>query len=201
MLEGIKTSVSFHACRTHRAKACFSVHTWEGPRSDPTAQVCSWALYKPTNLLAMVVLNSSPFVLLEIYNTMIHHHLATVVKKKEAAATKTTRRPKSSLRSNPGGEVVGCSCRFMDTSLVQQWWMFTCTCMGVHDPGDEPTSIFPSCLDWRELLSPFSLFLLLHSMQCIFYVLPIIFPFFFFFLCRCQARETLPWIKGWPCMN
>ena len=155
----------------------------------------------PPNLLAIVVLNTSPFVLLEIYNTMIHHHLATVVKKKEAAATKTTRRPKSSLRSNPGGEVVGCSCRFMDTSLVQQWWMFTCTCMGVHDPGDEPTSIFPSCLDWRELLSPFSLFLLLHSMQCIFYVLPIIFPFFFFFLCRCQARETLPWIKGWPCMN
>jgi hypothetical protein len=30
-------------------------------------------------------------------------------------------RSKSSLRSNPGGKVVGCSCRFMDTSLVQQW--------------------------------------------------------------------------------
>jgi hypothetical protein len=28
-----------------------------------------------------------------------------------------------------------------------------CTCMGVHDPGDEPAIIFPSCLDWRELLS------------------------------------------------
>jgi hypothetical protein len=30
------------------------------------------------------------------------------------------KRSKSSLRSNPGGEVVGCSCRFMDASLVQQ---------------------------------------------------------------------------------
>ena len=32
----------------------------------------------PPNLLAIVVLNTSPFVLLEIYNTMIHHHLAPV---------------------------------------------------------------------------------------------------------------------------
>lgn len=27
------------------------------------------------------------------------------------------------------------------------------------------------------------------------------FSFFFFSFCRCQAPETLPWMKGWLCMN
>jgi hypothetical protein len=80
-----------------------------------------------------------------------------------------------------------------------------CTCMGVHDPGDEPAIIFPSCLDWRELLSvclsvslsPFpSRGGLLIISRHFYLLLAVALQTWICMLLPPKRRETLIWIIG-----